>query len=97
MDQPIACALRPDQLADRKDALSQLARHALRSRAPIADGERLVFAPGAETEERLREAIAAEAACCSFLRMQLHAEADALVLDVTGPTEAEPLIAALFA
>lgn len=97
MDQPIACTLQPDQLADRKDQLSELARRALRSRAPIADGERLVFAPGAETEERLREAIAAEAACCSFLRMELHAAADALVLDVTGPPEAEPLIAALFA
>lgn len=97
MDQPIACTLTPAQHADRTAQLSALAREALRSRVPIAGGQRLVFAPGARTAERLRAAVAAEAACCPFLSMDLHPEPGALVLDVTGPAEARPIIAALFA
>jgi hypothetical protein len=97
MDQPIACTLTPTQSADRTARLRALAREALRSRAPIAGGERLVFAPGADIPERLRAAVAAEAACCSFLRMDLRPEPGALVLDVTGPAEAQPIISQLFA
>ena len=97
MDQPITCTLRPSEYADRTAQLADLAAAALRSREPIAGGERLAFAPGAETELRLREAVAAEASCCSFLRMDLRSEPEALVLDMTGPPEAKPIIAALFA
>ena len=97
MDQPIACTLRPAELADRTAELRELAEAALRSREPLADGERLTFEAGAETEQRLRGAVAAEAACCAFLRMDLRSEPDALGLDVTGPAEARPIIAELFA
>lgn len=97
MDQPIACTLRPTELTNRAIELAQLADCALRSREPIADGERLVFAPGAKIEQRLRDAVAAEASCCSFLRMDLRSDPEALVLDITGPAEAKPIIAELFA
>ena len=97
MAQPLACTLTPTESADRTAQLTALARDALRSRTPIAGGERLVFAPGAGTAERLRDAVAAEAACCSFLRMDVRAEPGALVLDVTGPAAAQTIIAALFA
>ncbi len=97
MDQPIACTLRPTQYTDRTAQLRALADGALRSREPLAEGERLTFAPGAETETRLRDAVAAEASCCSFLRMDLRSQGDALVLDITGPAEARPIIAELFA
>ena len=69
----------------------------MRSREPLSDGERLVFAPGADTERRLRDAVVAEALCCSFLRMKLRSQDDALVLDITGPGDAKPIIAELFA
>jgi hypothetical protein len=97
MDQPIVCTLPPGEYGRRTAQLAELAAGALRSRAPIAGGERLTFAPGAETEERLRGAVAAEASCCAFLRMELRSEPEALVLDVTGPAEAKPIIAQLFA
>ncbi len=97
MDQPIACTLTPGDYQDRTAELAELGGGALRSRASIAGGERLTFTPGAETEERLRGAVAAEASCCSFLRMELRSEPEALVLDVTGPAEAKPIIAELFA
>jgi len=97
MDQPTACTLRPTEYTERTAGLRELADSALRSREPLPGGERLVFAPGAETESRLRDAVAAEASCCSFLRLELRLQDDALVLDITGPAEAEPIIAELFA
>jgi hypothetical protein len=97
MNQPIACTLRPAEYSDRTAELAELADGALRSRTPITGGERLTFAPGATTEERLRAAVAAEASCCSFLHMDLRSEPEALVLDITGPVEAKPIIAELFA
>lgn len=97
MDQPIACTLSSQQYEKRLAELAALADDALLSRAPIEGGERLVFAPGADNERRVRAAVAAEAACCAFLRMDLRAEPGALILDVTAPAEAGPIIAELFA
>ena len=97
MDAPIACTLSPADAAERADHLRALAARTLRSRTRIPAGDRLVFAPGADTERALRAAVAAEAACCAFLRLELRREDDALVLDVTGPEAARPVIDALFA
>ena len=94
MDTPIACSLPPDRFAERTAALAALP---LRSRAPIAGGERLVFAPAPGVEGQLRTAIAAEQRCCPFLRLALRRSADGLVLDITGPREALPIITELFA
>jgi hypothetical protein len=97
MDAPIACTLSAADYAARMQDIRELARRALRSRQPIPDGARLTFEPGADTERQLREFVAAEARCCAFLRMDLSAARDALTLEVTGPAEAEPIIAQLLA
>ena len=97
MDAPIACTLSAADYAARTRDIRELARRALRSRQRIPEGARLTFEPGADTERRLRELVAAEALCCPFLHMDLSAARDALTLDVTGPAEAEPIIAELFA
>lgn len=97
MEAPIACTLTPGQYADRTGELAALAARALRSREQTAAGERLVFADTTEIERDLRAAIAAEASCCAFLRMDLARTGDGLVLDVAGPEDARPIIAALFA
>ena len=94
---PIACALTGAEYRERVDALSSLAATALRSREPRDAGERLTFDGSDETERALLDAIAAEASCCAFLRMDLRREGDRLVLDVTGPADARPIIAELFA
>lgn len=97
MDQPIACTLTTDEYRTRTDDLAALAARALRSRETTAGGERLIFADTAETERGLRAAIAAEASCCAFLRMELHRCEEGLALDITGPQDARPIIADLFA
>jgi hypothetical protein len=97
MDRPIACTLPAGAYRERTAALSALARRALRSREPTAGGERLAFADDPAIEQALRAAIAAEQQCCAFLRLQLVRAHGALVLDITGPDEARPIISALFA
>jgi hypothetical protein len=93
----IACSLSPAELRDRTADLSALAQRALRSRRPTAQGERLTFIDTPDVERALRAAAAAEAACCSFLTMRLDRRDDALVLEVTGPTDSRSIIAGLFA
>jgi hypothetical protein len=97
MNEPIACTLTAADYAARTADMAELTRRALRSREPIPSGMRLTFEAGADTERRLRDVIGAEARCCPFLRMDLRPSADALILEITGPTGAEPIIAELFA
>ena len=94
MENPIACTLSP---GDYEDRIVELAARALRSREPTADGERLTFADGEDTERELRAAIAAEARCCAFLRMDLQRRPEGLVLDIAAAPDARPIIAELFA
>ena len=93
----IACSLDGDQLHQRVTDLAELGARALRTREPTAAGERLTFAGGPQVERELEAVIAAESSCCSFLTMQLDRRGDELVLDVSGPAEARPIIAAMFA
>jgi hypothetical protein len=97
VEQPIACTLTAADYAARTEDIAELTRRALRSREPIPSGTRLTFEAGGDTERQLRDVIAAEARCCAFLRMDLRPSADALILEITGPSGAEPIIAELFA
>lgn len=92
---PITCTLPPAEYRERTRALADLAARALRERQPTADGERLTFGP--EVEPELRAALAAERSCCAFLRTELTRIEHGLLLDVSGPADARPLIAELFA
>ena len=97
MSQPIACGLSRDEYAARTGRTAELVRTSLRSREPLAGGQRMTFAGGDETERELRALIAAEALCCPFLHFDLRRQGDDLRVDVTAPDEAQPLIAELFA
>jgi hypothetical protein len=97
MNQPIACTLSASDYVSRRDEIAAIGRQALRSREPLAGGARLTFAAAGDTERRLREVIAAEAGCCSFLRFELGGDGQTLLLDITGPDDAQPIIAELFA
>jgi hypothetical protein len=97
VDQPVACTLTPDAYRARTQDLAALAARGLRSREKTTDGARLLFADSAQMEADLRTAIAAEARCCPFLRMTLGRTDAGLVLEVSGPPEAGPVIAQLLA
>ena len=97
MDQPVACSLTAAAYAERLCELRALGRSALLARDRIAGGERLVFRDAPDVERALRAAIEAEAECCPFLTMTLERRGGRLVLEVSGPEEAQPVIAALWA
>jgi hypothetical protein len=96
MEQPIACSLTAAAFQERKQQTAQIARDALRSREALAGGARLTFTATEATERNLREIIAAESECCSFLRFDLGRDGESLRLDVTGPDQAQPIIEQLF-
>jgi hypothetical protein len=97
MEPPIACSLTAEELRGRTEHLAALAARSLTARETTADGVRLTFADIGDTGDELRAAIAAEAECCPFLAMTLQRRDGALVLDVAGPEDARPVMAALFA
>ena len=94
---PIACTLTPGQYQSRTAGMAALAARALRSREQTDDGERLTFAASPAVERELRAVVAAEAACCAFLTIDIQRHNHELVLDISGPQEARPIIADLFA
>jgi hypothetical protein len=97
MNTPIACSLSAADQPARRDTIDRIAGQALLSREAIDGGTRLTFAPTGRTEADLHALIAAEAECCPFLTMELIRDGDVLRLDVTGPAEAQPVIAHFFA
>jgi hypothetical protein len=94
-DIPIACTLSSVEQRSRRFETAELARAALQSRRPVEHGELLSF--DARAEPALRDVIAAEAECCPFLTLELRRAGDRLELRITGPDEARPIIAELFA
>ena len=50
-----------------------------------------------DIEQRTRELVAAESRCCAFLDFELGRDAGDLVLDISGPEDARPVIDMFFA
>ena len=93
----IACTLDRVEARDRAQLIDALAADALLARLPIDGGHRLFFRDGEEVERRLRELVAAESRCCSFLTLSIARRPGELQLDVTGPADARPVIDQFFA
>jgi hypothetical protein len=96
-DLPIACALSPDGMTARLALIDALAADGLLARAPTASGMRVRLRDTPDIERRTRELVAAESACCAFLDFTLGREDGALVLDISGPQNARPVIEMFFA
>jgi hypothetical protein len=94
---PIACTLSPDGMTARLALIDALAADGLLDRTPTTSGLRVRLRDTPDIERRARELIGAESACCAFLDFTLGRENGALVLDVTGPRDARPVIDMFFA
>ena len=95
---PIACSLTAADYRQRVAETGDVAREALRERRPIDGGQRLVFHETGDvraTPGGLRRTPSPN--CCPFLTMSLQSDGDRLILDVTGPELATPIIEELFA
>ena len=94
---PIACSLTAADYRQRVAETGDVARKALRERRPIDSGQRLVFHETGDVRGRLEAFVDAESNCCPFLTMSLQSDGDRLILDITGPELATPIIEELFA
>lgn len=94
---PIACTLTPDGMTARLELIDALAADGLLARTPTATGLRVRLRDTPEIEERTRALVAAESQCCAFLDFALGRDGGDLVLDVSGPEDARPVIDLFFA
>lgn len=93
---PIACTLSPDGMTARLALIDALAADGLLDRTPTASGMRVRLRDTPDIEQRTRELVAAESACCAFLDFKLGREDGDLVLDIAGPQTARPVIEMFF-
>jgi hypothetical protein len=89
MDQPVqpfVCRLDGPDLVDRIDAWREVTKLATVRRV---EGDRVVavYPNDAQLLSRLRELIAAEAECCSFLRFDVDETPDAIVTELRLPAD----------
>jgi hypothetical protein len=96
-DPPIACTLTPDGMTARLALIDALAADGLLDRTPTDAGLRVRLRDTPDIEQRTRELVAAESACCAFLDFDLRHEGGDLVLEISGPGEARPVIELFFA
>ena len=96
-DPPIACTLSPDGMTARLALIDALAADGLLDRTPTASGLRVRLRDTPDIERRTRRLVAAESACCAFLEFTLGRADGDLVLDISGPPDARPVIELFFA
>jgi hypothetical protein len=93
---PIACTLSEAEMPARRAEMALIAQDVVSAEARAARGV-LRLRPGAQTRERVAAFVEAESRCCSFLRMELRDDPDALTLTVEGPPGSEPVVHELVA
>ena len=96
-DLPIACTLSPDGMTARLALIDALTADGLLDRTPTATGLRLRLRDTPAIERRTRELVAAESRCCAFLEFDLTRDEIGLVLEISGPEDAQPVIGHFFA
>jgi hypothetical protein len=97
MSEPtIACSLNAGDREKRLEATTDLRARAILETQPTATGVRLRFAARPGIREELQWLITSESKCCPFLRFELQQADGELILAVSGPDEARPVIEDLF-
>jgi len=96
-DLPIACTLTPGGMTARLALIEALSADGLLDRAPTDGGLRVRLRDTPDIEQRTRELVAAESKCCAFLDFELRRADGDLVLDISGPEDARPVIEMFFA
>jgi hypothetical protein len=88
----IACSLDAGQLRERLAEIGALGRSSLRAADVGPRRAVLRFAAGAYVRRRLGAIVEAESRCCAFMGFELAQRADELVLTISAPEGAEPVL-----
>jgi hypothetical protein len=94
---PVACSLTSADLAAQGDRWKRLTATSLTERADTADGLRLAFRAGSESERELRELVAVETDCCAWAQWEVTASQDRLVLHVRSVGDGVAVLHGMFA
>jgi hypothetical protein len=94
-DMPIACTLSAVDYQRRLRAIRRVGFEAFVSADERPDGATLRFRNSPETRQQLDEIVAAERACCPFLSLTVDDAGDQLIVGVTAPPEARPVVSDL--
>src|SRR5688572_19784767 len=92
---PIACSLSADDYRKRLESIRRVGRKALLAIGEEADGIRLSFRDSPEIRSELQSIVEAEASCCPFLSIGVEDDVGEVVVTVTAPPEAAPVISDL--
>jgi hypothetical protein len=96
-DLPIACTLTPEGMTARFALIDALSADGLLDRTLTDGGLCVRLRDTPDIEQRARELIAAESRCCAFLEFDLTRDGGDLVLEISGPEDARPVIEMFFA
>lgn len=98
MDLPIVCTLTEAELRERRRSVLDSIRQSAIDITAIADGYSYRFTRTSEVLSQLSNLVDLERQCCQFLTFKIIVEAGskAIALDVTGPPEAQSIIADYF-
>lgn len=91
-----ACSSSAAEGAERAVCWRALLDTRLLSRAAAGLGRRLASPSYPAVSAKLGALVAADRECCAFLDLAVERFDDALILDVSGPSEAADVIAAMF-
>jgi MerR family copper efflux transcriptional regulator len=92
---PIACSLTADDYRGRLETIRRVGREAFLGMTEIADGIGLRFRNSSQTSSDLLTIVDAEASCCPFLSIRVDEAGNELMVTVTAPPEAAPVVADL--
>jgi hypothetical protein len=93
MDEPtIACSLGAEDYRKRLSSIRALGEVAFLDAETRPDGAVLSFRDSDQVRAELSSIVEAEAACCSFLELSVRSEADRLMLTISSPPDAMPVV-----
>jgi hypothetical protein len=93
MDEPtIACSLGAEDYRERLSRIRKLGEAAFLGLEARPDGAVLSFRNSQQVQAELSSIVDAEADCCSFLDLSVHSEAERLILTISSPPDAMPVV-----
>lgn len=96
MPLPIVCSLTAAEQRERRRTILDVVRQAALEVTQIARGISYRLSPTSEVLAQVAHLVDLERQCCPFLSFKIVAEATTLSLEITGPPEAERMIADFF-
>jgi hypothetical protein len=96
---PIACTLTDAEMQQRRKTVLDAFRKAVLETTPLPQGYAYRLQPTSEVLAQLAHLVDLERQCCPFLTFKITVEAanQPFTLEITGPPEAQVMIADFFA